>query len=98
MFGLRKGKESQGALAEDESAIRVTLVEALARRIGKDGRSTPVIEGGLELVTSGLIDSLDLVEVIEEIESASHWRFLAERIDFAGGLTVNALLACFRRP
>ncbi|HXT02454.1 MAG TPA: hypothetical protein VN915_17405 [Elusimicrobiota bacterium] len=97
MFRLsRKPPEREGpVLAEEAQTIRVALVDALARRIGKSGRATPVVDGELDLLGCGLLDSLDLVEVIAEVEASARRRFAPAGLDFARGLTVEALLAGF---
>lgn len=83
---------------DEAGGARIALVDALARCIGRAGRSVPMIDGRLEILNSGLINSLDLAEVIAEVETASGVRFNPRRLNLMQGLTVDGLLAAFTPP
>ena len=75
--------------------IRETVFAALRRRLRDHALPTNISSDNANLVDLGLIDSLELLDVLLEVEAACGREFDPERLDFEGGLTIRKLVAAF---
>ena len=75
--------------------IRATVVAALQRHL-RDGAAPDRFPGDdADLVEHGLVESLRLLDILLEVESASGREMDPDRLELGGGITVRKLVAAF---
>lgn len=76
--------------------IRAAVIAVLRRKF--EQRSLPMVtfeaDDG-ELVDVGLLDSLDLIDVLFEVQATCGCEFDPEHLKLEGGVTVRKLVAAF---
>jgi acyl carrier protein len=75
-------------------AIRATVIAALQRKLDH-GLSSTEFGDEADLVSLGLVDSVDILDVLLEVEATLGTEFDPDRLNFEGGLTVRKLVAGF---
>jgi acyl carrier protein len=75
--------------------ILFVLMEALTRKLSDAGRTVKEVDQETCLLEIGVIDSVDLVDLILEVEQRSGQVFHPEHIDLEGGITVRKIAGAF---
>ena len=81
----------------DRNKLREWMCHRLGERAGRLGLRVDELEGSLDLVRSGLLDSLGFVDLITEMERVvGHEVDLAAAFDKPGATTINGVLSLFQ--
>jgi acyl carrier protein len=75
-------------------AIRATVVAAVRRKLDHR-QSASELDDDADLVRLGLVDSVDILDVLLEVEEICGREFDPERLELEGGVTVRKLVAAF---
>ncbi|MEZ4757074.1 MAG: acyl carrier protein [Flavobacteriales bacterium] len=82
----------------DKSELRTALVEALLPRASRLGMERSELTDDLDLLRSGLLDSLGFVDLVVELEKRSGREVdLMSAMERPGGSTVGGLIELFTR-
>jgi acyl carrier protein len=73
-------------------AIRRVIVEALAPRAQQVGLAPEAIDGDLDILGSGLVDSLAFVELLLGVEASLGHPIELERLDFVALTSLDNLV------
>lgn len=80
----------------DESELRAELVRNLGPRLQRMGLAKNELTADLDLVRSGVLDSLGFVDLITELETATGKEVdLEKAFDRPGATTVGGILELF---
>lgn len=78
-----------------EDAVRTTILEVLRPKVEQAGLSVEALQDQ-DLVGLGIIDSLDVMNLIAEVERQTGCSFVWDRFDAEDGLSVLALATAFQ--
>ena len=79
-----------------ETEVRGTLIRAIGPRLGRLGLTEADVTDDLDLLRSGLLDSLGFVDLVVAVEEeVGHQVDLVSAMDSPGGTTVGGLIRLF---
>lgn len=77
-----------------ESDVRAAILEFLAQRLSRLGLTGPETEHA-DLIGTGILDSLEVLALIEDVEARTGRRFSWDLLEAELGLSVPALADAF---
>ena len=79
-----------------ETEVRGILIRAIGPRLGRLGLTEADVTDDLDLLRSGLLDSLGFVDLVVAVEEeVGHQVDLVSAMDSPGGTTVRGLIRLF---
>ncbi|TPG49305.1 acyl carrier protein [Roseomonas nepalensis] len=78
-----------------DGAVRTTILEVLRPKVEQAGLSVEAL-GDEDLVGLGIIDSIDVMNLIAEVERRTGCSFVWDMFDAEDGLSVSALATAFQ--
>lgn len=78
--------------AADRDEIRAAVLDALSRRPAVDGLGADELDGDFDVLGSGIVDSLEFIDLLMGVEQAIGGPLALEELDFEALDTLDAIV------